>query len=62
MFYAYAILLVAAVFAIFLCGYYVAVIKQKFGKNWLAAAPIAVAILLFNVIWVIVELGKQGRW
>ncbi|WP_019241854.1 MULTISPECIES: hypothetical protein [Bacillus] len=62
MYFALMIMMVAAMFVLFLCGYYVAVIKQKYGKNWLHAVPITVAILMFNIIWAIVEMGKAGRW
>lgn len=62
MYFVYAIMMVAAVFAVFLCGYYLAVIKQRFGRSWLSAVPLTVGILMFNVIWALIEMGKSGRW
>ncbi|WP_108671459.1 hypothetical protein [Peribacillus acanthi] len=62
MYLAFTIMLVAAMFVLFLCGYYVGVIKEKFGKNWLHAVPITIAILMFNIIWALLEMGKSGRW
>lgn len=56
------IMLVAAMIALFFCGYYVGVIKEKFGKNWLFAVPITVAILMFNIILALYELSQDGRW
>lgn len=54
------IMLAAALFVLFACGYYVGVIKEKLGKNWLFAVPIMVAILMFNIVLAIYELGH--RW
>lgn len=54
------IMLVAALFVLFICGYYVGVIKEKLGRNWLFAVPITVAILMFNVVLALYELGH--RW
>ncbi|WP_163100895.1 hypothetical protein [Peribacillus alkalitolerans] len=62
MYLAFTIMLIAAMFVLFLCGYYVGVIKEKFGKNWLHAVPITIAILMFNIIWALLEMGKSGRW
>ncbi|WP_075982004.1 hypothetical protein [Bacillus massilinigeriensis] len=56
------IMLAAAMIALFFCGYYVGVIKEKFGKNWLFAVPITVAILMFNIILALYELSQDGRW
>jgi len=55
-------MLVAAMCGLFACGYSVAIIKQKYGKSWLHAVPITVAMLMFNVIWALLEMGKSGRW
>lgn len=55
-------MLAAAMIALFFCGYYVGVIKEKFGKNWLFAVPITVAILMFNIILALYELSQDGRW
>lgn len=62
MYIAISIMLVAAMFVLFLCGYYVGIIKEKYGKSWLQAVPVTVAILMFNIIWAIVELSKNPRW
>ncbi|MBA4537754.1 hypothetical protein H1Z61_11590 [Bacillus aquiflavi] len=62
MYIALSIMLVAAMFVLFMCGYYTAVIKAKYGKNWLQAVPITVALLMFNIIWALVELSKTARW
>lgn len=56
------IMLAAALFVLFGCGYYVGVIKEKFGKNWLFAVPITVAILMFNIVLAIYEMSQAGRW
>ncbi|MBP2241229.1 hypothetical protein J2Z40_001791 [Cytobacillus eiseniae] len=56
------IMLAVAMFVLFFCGYFVGVIKEKYGKNWLGAVPITIAILMFNIIWAITELGKTDRW
>ncbi|MEH7441544.1 hypothetical protein V7201_04325 [Bacillus sp. JJ1122] len=55
-------MLVAAMFVLFMCGYYVRVIKEKFGMNWLHAVPITIAILMFNIIWALLEMAKSSRW
>lgn len=62
MYFAITGMMIAAMFVLFFCGYYVGVIKEKYGKNWLHAVPITVAILMFNVIWAIMEMSKSGRW
>ncbi len=55
------IMLSAALFVLFFCGYYVGIIKEKLGKNWLLAVPITVSILMFNVVLAVYELTK-ARW
>lgn len=62
MYFVLTFMMIAAVLVVFLCGYYLAIIKQKIGRNWLYAIPITVAILMFNVIWALMEMGKSGRW
>ncbi|MGN1401086.1 MAG: hypothetical protein ACI4XL_06260 [Bacillus sp. (in: firmicutes)] len=62
MYFVITIMMVASMFVLFLCGYYVRIIKEKYERSWLQAVPITVAILMFNVIWAIVEMGKAGRW
>ncbi|RSK27280.1 hypothetical protein EJF36_10520 [Bacillus sp. HMF5848] len=62
MYIALSIMLVAAMFTLFACGYYVGVIKEKYGKNWLHAVPITIAILMFNIIWALLEMAKDSRW
>ncbi|WP_071394504.1 hypothetical protein [Bacillus tuaregi] len=56
------LLLALAMFVLFFCGYYTGVIKEKYGKSWLQAVPVTVAILMFNVIWALTELAKTDRW
>lgn len=56
------IMLAVALFVLFACGYFVGVIKEKYGKNWLFAVPITVAILMFNVVLAIYEISKSARW
>ncbi|MDZ5474659.1 hypothetical protein SM124_23745 [Bacillus sp. 31A1R] len=56
------IMLMAAIIVMFFCGYYVGVIKEKYGKNWLHAVPVTVAILMFNIILAICEMAKDARW
>lgn len=56
------LMLAAAMAVLFLCGFYVGVIKEKYGKNWLQAVPVTVAILMFNIIWAITEMAKTDRW
>lgn len=56
------IMMAGALFVLFMCGYYVGVFKQKYGKSWLHIIPIIIAILMVNVVWAIVEIIKSGRW
>ncbi|MEH7389857.1 hypothetical protein V7149_24725 [Bacillus sp. JJ1503] len=56
------LMLAVAMFALFFCGFYAGVIKEKYGKNWLQAVPITVAILMFNIIWILTELAKSSRY
>lgn len=62
MYIALSIMLMAAMVVLFLCGYYVRMIKEKFGMNWLHAVPITVAILMVNIIWALLEMAKSARW
>ena len=48
-----------AMVVLFFCGYYAGVIKEKYGKNWIQAVPITVAILMFNIIWALAEMAKE---
>ena len=56
------LMLALAMVVLFFCGYSLGVIKEKYGKNWLQAVPITVAILMFNIIWALTELAKSDRW
>lgn len=56
------IMLAVAMTVIFICGYYVGIIKEKYGRNWLLAVPIFVAVLMFNIILALNELSQSGRW
>ncbi|WP_257985864.1 hypothetical protein [Bacillus sp. M6-12] len=62
LYFALVIMMVAAMFVLFLCGYFVGVIKEKYGRNWLFAVPLTIAILMFNIIWALMEMSKDGRW
>lgn len=62
MYIALSIMLAAAMFVLFMCGYYVGVLKEKYQKTWLHAVPITIALLMFNIIWAIMELSKTSRW
>lgn len=55
-------MLSVALFVLFACGYYVGVIKEKYGRNWLLAVPATVAILMFNIVLALCELAKADRW
>lgn len=56
------IMLAASMSVLFLCGYYLGVIKEKYGKNWLMAVPIFIALLMFNIILALNELSQGPRW
>nr|WP_295973037.1 hypothetical protein [uncultured Bacillus sp.] len=56
------IMLALAMVVLFFCGFFVGVIKEKYGKNWIHAVPITIAILMFNIIWALTELAKTDRW
>lgn len=56
------IMLALAMVVLFFCGYYVGVIKERYGKNWIHAVPITVAILMFNIIWALTEMAKSDRF
>ncbi|MBB6444559.1 hypothetical protein [Bacillus benzoevorans] len=56
------IMLALAMVVLFFCGYYAGVIKEKYGKNWISAVPITVAILMFNIIWALTEMAKSDRF
>jgi len=62
MYFVLLAMLVGSMVGLFICGYAVAHIKQKYGRSWLQAVPITVAMLMFNVIWALLEMGKSGRW
>lgn len=56
------IMLAAAMATLFACGYYTGMIKERYGKNWLLAVPITIAVLMFNVVFALLELMKADRW
>lgn len=62
MYWALTIMMIAAMCGLFSCGYFVAVINRKYGRSWLHAIPITIALLMFNVIWALLEMAKSGRW
>ncbi|WP_019153587.1 hypothetical protein [Robertmurraya massiliosenegalensis] len=55
-------MLIAACIVLFFCGYYVAVIRLRLGKNALLFAPIVIALFMFNVIMALVELSHSPNW
>ncbi|MFO1444749.1 hypothetical protein KDN24_16385 [Bacillus sp. Bva_UNVM-123] len=56
------IMISVAMFMLYFCGFYSGVIKEKYGKNWLQAVPITVAVLMFNIIWILTQLIKSDRF
>ncbi|MBU8878934.1 hypothetical protein BGM26_08040 [Bacillus sp. FJAT-29790] len=56
------VMLALSMFVLFFCGFYAGVIKEKYGKNWLQAVPIVVAIFMFNIIFILTELFKADRY
>ncbi|RSD26258.1 hypothetical protein [Mesobacillus subterraneus] len=62
MYIALSVMLVAALFVLFMCGYFVRLIIEKYGMNWLHAVPITIAILMVNIIWALLEMAKSSRW
>ncbi|UQD52268.1 hypothetical protein C0971_09775 [Bacillus methanolicus] len=62
MYFVYTFMLVAAMVVLFFCGYYVAEIKEKYGKNLLMLVPITIAMFMFHLIWALLEMSKSGRW
>ena len=53
------IMLALAMVVLFFCGYFVGVTKEMYGKNWIQAVPITVALLMFNIIWALAEMAKE---
>ncbi|WP_210365094.1 hypothetical protein [Bacillus sp. REN3] len=62
MYIALSLMLVAAMSVLFMCGYYFRLVREKYGWSWLHAVPVTVAILMFNIIWALMELAKSSRW
>jgi hypothetical protein len=56
------IFLVAAMVTLFFSGYFVGMLKERYGKNWIMVVPICVGMVMFNIIWALTELAKSPRW
>lgn len=57
MFVILLVMLVVACIVLFLCGYFLSVIKEKMGKHALMFAPVVVALFMFNIVLILVELS-----
>ena len=60
--YVYLAMFIAGLFGLFFTGFFTGVIKEKMGRHVLLVVPVFIAILLFNVVWAILEMGRAGRW
>lgn len=56
------LVLVASMVVLFFSGYFVGMLKERYGKNLLIIIPICIAMFMFNIIWAITELAKDARW
>ncbi|CRK80751.1 hypothetical protein [Neobacillus massiliamazoniensis] len=56
------LVLVASMVVLFFSGYFVGMLKERYGKNLLIIIPIFIAMFMFNIIWAITELAKDARW
>jgi hypothetical protein len=56
------LILVAAMVVLFFCGYFVGMLKERYGKNLLIVIPVCISIFMFHLIWALIELSKSGRW
>lgn len=55
-------ILILAMVTLFFSGYYIGVLKERYGKSWLMVVPIFMALFMFNIIWALTELAKSPRW
>lgn len=60
MFIVLLVMTIVASVVLFLCGYYLGVIKEKLGKNALMFAPIFVALFMFNIILILMEVTSKS--
>ncbi|MBL4952807.1 hypothetical protein RCG24_07370 [Neobacillus sp. OS1-32] len=57
------LILAAALVVLFFCGYFVGVLKEKYGKkNVVIFVPILISMFMFHLIIAITELAKTARW
>lgn len=56
------LVLVAAMIVLFFCGYFVGMLKERYGKNLLIVIPICISMFMFHLIWALTELAKSARW
>jgi hypothetical protein len=56
------LMLVAAMVVLFFCGYFVGMLKERYGKNLLIVIPVCISMFMFHLIWALTELSKSGRW
>ncbi|CAH2713201.1 MULTISPECIES: hypothetical protein [Neobacillus] len=54
--------LVAAMVVLFFSGFFVGMLKERYGKNLLILVPVCIALVMFNIIWALTELAKSARW
>ena len=62
MYWAMIFIMIGAMCAMFACGYYVRDLKAKYGLSWLLAVPVTAAMLMFHIIWALLEMARAGRF
>lgn len=55
------LVLVAVMIVLFFCGYFVGMLKERYGKNLLIVIPICISMFMFHLIWPLNELAKSAR-
>ncbi|MED3550355.1 hypothetical protein [Cytobacillus praedii] len=56
------IMLISACFVLILCGYFISIIRLKFGKSIFLFIPIVIAIFMINIVIALVELSHTPNW
>ncbi len=56
------LMLILAMLTLFFSGYFVGLLKERYGKSWIMVVPIFMAMFMVNVIWALTELAKSPRW
>lgn len=56
------VMLIVAMITLFLSGYFVGLLRERYGKSWIMVVPIFLAMFMVNVIWALTELAKNPRW